>query len=71
MLQACLGLEVDTLHQQVRLTHARLPRFIDSLHVTGLRVGEGAVDLILVRQELGVGINVVRRTGNVEIIARR
>ncbi len=71
MLQACLGLEVDTLHQQVRLTHARLPRFIDSLHVTGLQVGEAAVDLILVRQELGVGINVVRRTGNVEIIARR
>jgi glycogen debranching enzyme len=71
LLQACLGLEVDARQQQVRLTHARLPRFIDSLHLTGLQVGQAAVDLILVRQELGVGINVVRRTGKVEIIARR
>jgi glycogen debranching enzyme len=71
LLQACLGLEVDAGQRQVRVTHARLPRFIDSLNVTGLQVGRGAVDLVLVRHELGVGINVVRRSGDVEIIARK
>jgi glycogen debranching enzyme len=71
LLQACLGLEVDAGQRQVRLTHARLPRFIDGLNVTGLQVGRGTVDLVLVRHELGVGINVVRRSGDVEIIARK
>jgi glycogen debranching enzyme len=71
LLQACLGLEVDAGQRQVRVTHARLPRFIDSLNITGLQVGRGSVDLVLVRHELGVGINVVRRSGDVEIIARK
>ncbi|MDR6520787.1 glycogen debranching enzyme [Variovorax paradoxus] len=45
MLQACLGLQVDGIRREVSIVHPRLPTDIDQLHLLGLQVGEGSVDL--------------------------
>ncbi len=68
LLQAVLGLEVDATARQVRFRHSRLPDFLDTLSVTGLRVGDATVDLAIGRQTLGVDVRVVRRRGDVEVI---
>ena len=68
LLQAVLGLEVDAPARQVRFRHSRLPDFLDTLSVTGLRVGDATVDLAIGRQPLGVDVRVVRRRGDVEVI---
>jgi glycogen debranching enzyme len=68
LLQAVLGLEVDAPASQIRFRHARLPDFLDTLSITGLRVGDATVDLAIGRQPLGVDVRVVRRRGDVEVI---
>lgn len=45
LLQACLGLEVDAVTQEVRVTKPALPGFLDEVHITGLPIGPGRADL--------------------------
>lgn len=68
LLQATLGLEIDAPQRQVRFRHSRLPEFLDHLVINGLRVGAATVDLALERQPLGVGVRVLARDGDVEVI---
>ena len=69
LLQATLGLEVDAIEKQIRFRHARLPEFLDVVHIRGLRVGEASIDMDLARQPNGVGITVLRREGTVEVLS--
>ncbi|MGH2416893.1 MAG: amylo-alpha-1,6-glucosidase, partial [Candidatus Limnocylindria bacterium] len=68
LLQACLGLEVAARERTVRLKHARLPLFLDHLTIENLAVGDARIDLRLDRQETGVGLNVLKRRGDVEVM---
>ncbi|MGZ5146201.1 MAG: amylo-alpha-1,6-glucosidase [Burkholderiales bacterium] len=68
LLQGCLGLSVDGLQKRVTFTRARLPERIASVRITNLRVGDGAVDLLLERHLLNVAISVLKTTGDVEIV---
>jgi glycogen debranching enzyme len=68
LLQACLGLEVDAQARTVRLSHARLPLFLDHLTIENLAVGDARIDLHLERQRTGVGLNILDRTGDVEVM---
>lgn len=44
LLQACLGLEVDAVQREVRLTQPALPPFLEEVAITGLLVGSGRAD---------------------------
>ena len=68
MLQACLGLSVSAPRRQVRCVQPQLPDFVERLRIRNLKVGEGSVDLIFERHPFDVGINVLRRTGDVQLI---
>jgi glycogen debranching enzyme len=68
LLQAALGLEVEGPERIVRFTRARLPEFLDDVWIRNLRVGPYGLDLRLERHAEDVGITVLRREGNVEII---
>ena len=48
---------------------AVLPDFLPYVRILNLRVGEASVDLLLERHEFDVSIRVLRRSGEVEIIA--
>ena len=69
LLQACLGLEVDAANRRVQFTRARLPRFLDHLRIDNLAVGDAHVDLHLERQPQGIGIKVLDRRGEADIVA--
>ncbi len=69
LLQACLGVEVDAIARQVRFSNPRLPDFIEELWISNLQVGDATVDLALQRRTNDVGISVLHKQGDVEIVA--
>ncbi|HET6380466.1 MAG TPA: amylo-alpha-1,6-glucosidase [candidate division Zixibacteria bacterium] len=68
LLQASLGMEIDAPRRQVRFSYGRLPEFMEQLRINGLQVAEASVDLELERHTDGVGLRVVARTGNVDVV---
>jgi len=68
LLQSCLGLNVSARTNQVRISNPMLPYFLDGVRIEGLRVGESTVDLQLQRHPGDVGIEVVRRDGDVDVV---
>jgi glycogen debranching enzyme len=69
LLQACLGVEVDAVSQEVRFTHSRLPDFIEELWISDLQVGDASLDLVLQRRTNDVGISVLHKRGEVGVVA--
>jgi glycogen debranching enzyme len=68
LLQACLGLGVSGTESQVYLSGPRLPAFLKELHIDDLEVTGARVDLVLTRHQHDVGVNVLRRVGDVRVI---
>jgi len=68
LLQAALGLEISAIEKQVSFTRPQLPRSLDELRVYNLEIAGATVDLLLVRRDHDVGVNVLRRDGNVQVI---
>lgn len=69
LIQAALGLEIRAADRVVTFTRPRLPEFLDEIRIRNLRVGPHTLDLLLDRHAQDVGINVLRRTGPVEVVA--
>jgi glycogen debranching enzyme len=67
LLQACLGLRVSGPRAQVAFFYPQLPPSLREVRVLNLSVARAEVDLRLIRHGADVGINVLRREGNVEI----
>jgi glycogen debranching enzyme len=68
LLQACLGLEINGSEGQVFLNRPHLPAALGELRIHNLDVAGASVDLLLVRHEHGVSVNVLRREGHVEVL---
>jgi glycogen debranching enzyme len=68
LLQAALGLEINGPEAQLSLTRPTLPSFLEELRIHNLQVAGGTVDLLVVRHDHDVGVNVLRREGNVQIL---
>jgi glycogen debranching enzyme len=69
LLQACLGLQIDATARRVSFAHAVLPEQLESVRILDLPVADARVDLLLTRHAHDVGITVLRRDGDVEIVA--
>ncbi len=67
LLQACLGLTFSPDKPQLYFVHPRLPDYLPWLEIRNLRVGRHVIDLILRRHPHDVGINVLRKEGDVEV----
>jgi glycogen debranching enzyme len=67
LVQACLGLTFAVEKPQLRFHHPELPASIDWMRIEGLRIGEGSIDLVLRRHANDVGINVERKSGDIEV----
>jgi len=68
LLQACLGLSFRQPEPQLRLYTPLLPAFLDEVHIMNLTLGDATVDLAFQRHPQDVGVNVMRRDGNVDIV---
>jgi glycogen debranching enzyme len=68
LLQACLGLRVDAPAARVSFHFPELPEFLREVHIRGLRVGDASVDVRLEQHGRDVGVNVLGRSGHVEVL---
>ncbi|HHI92527.1 MAG TPA: amylo-alpha-1,6-glucosidase [Gammaproteobacteria bacterium] len=68
LLQACLGIETSNTPQpQITFCKPYLPPWLDFLEIKKLTVGNTSVDVFLQRYDNDVGVNVLRREGNVKV----
>lgn len=68
LLASVLGLRTDARQQRVSFERPTLPGFVDDVIIRNLRVGAARVDLRVHRYPDDVGVNVLRKTGDVEVI---
>jgi glycogen debranching enzyme len=68
LLQACLGLEINGPEARIVFSRPCLPATLGELRIHNLEVAGGTVDLLLVRHEHDVGVTVLRRDGDVQIM---
>ena len=68
LFQACLGLEINGPKRQICFTRPQLPASLGELSIHNLEVAGAVVDLQLVRHQHDVGLNVLRREGEVQIL---
>jgi glycogen debranching enzyme len=71
LLQACLGLEIRASESRIYLHHSALPEKLQHIRIRNLRVGNASVDLACERYADSVSVNILRRTGEVEIVSIR
>jgi glycogen debranching enzyme len=69
LIQACLGLTVQGVSNRVVFERPSLPEGIPHLAIHGLRVGDASVDLLFERQVDTVRVQVLEKTGEVEVVA--
>ena len=67
MLQAVLGLDFHPGGPEISLRSPRLPEFIQWMRVNHLGVGQHTADLLLQRYRNNVGIEVMRKQGDIEV----
>jgi len=68
LLQACLGLSIKAPVKQVHVSHPVLPDFLHKVEVKNLKVGDSTIDLVFQRREGDVGINILKKVGDVKIV---
>ena len=71
LLAACLGLQIDARSKRVSFARAELPRNVDWIQLSNLAVGDAHIDLRLERHPHDVGVTVLRREGQVEIVTMK
>lgn len=68
LLQAALGLEIDAVAQRVTFNRSMMPESVDRITLYNLLVGTANVDLLLERHAHDVGVSVLRRDADVELV---
>jgi glycogen debranching enzyme len=69
LIQSCLGLSVQGIHNRVVFNRPALPEGIPQLSIHGLRVGDASVDLLFERQIHTVRVQVLEKQGEIEVVA--
>jgi len=68
LLGSCLGLEIDAAARRMWFRRAMLPDRVDWIRLTNLSILDASVDLLVTRHAQDVGIEVLRREGDIEIL---
>ena len=68
LLAATLGVHVDAPARRISFSRGRLPETLDWIRLTDLAVGDARIDIRLERHPHDVGVTVLRREGQVEIV---
>jgi glycogen debranching enzyme len=71
VLQSCLGLSICARESRIYLRHTALPEALQRVEIHNLRIGDASVDLAFERYGETVGFDILRRTGEIEVVALR
>jgi glycogen debranching enzyme len=67
LLQACLGMSIDTPAREVRFENPTLPEWLPEVRIANLRVADATADLLLERHPHDVGVTVLKREGRLRV----
>jgi glycogen debranching enzyme len=70
VLQAMLGITVDGLTNTVMVLQPRLPRFLDELTISGLKVGAGRVTLRFTREGEKTEVETPERSAGISVVVQ-
>jgi len=68
ILTSILGLVPDAQSRRLYIVRPRLPHWLDFVRLSGLRVGNGTLDLMYHRQRTRTVVEVIGRTGEIEVV---
>jgi glycogen debranching enzyme len=68
LIQVCLGLTIDGPGRRISFTRPALPEFVQEVRVFNLTIDDGSADILLRRYPEGVEIEVLRQSGDIEIL---
>jgi glycogen debranching enzyme len=68
LLSAVLGLKIDGAASRLSFVRPILPDFLDEIEINNLKVGAGTVDLLIHRRAQAATIEILGRSGDVEVI---
>jgi glycogen debranching enzyme len=68
LVQAILGMKIEGAASRLSFIRPMLPEFLDRLEVKNLKVGEGAVDVMVHRRARHAVVEVEQRDGAVEVL---
>lgn len=71
LTQAMLGLKAEAPEHRLRIVNPRLPYWLNSVHVRGLRVGSGHVTLQYRRSGGSTHVEVQKATGGVDVVVSK
>jgi glycogen debranching enzyme len=69
--QAMLGLKAEAQDRRLRIVNPRLPKWLNSVQVRGLRVGSGSVSLQFHRTGNSTSVEVQKTIGNIDVVVSR
>jgi glycogen debranching enzyme len=67
LLQAILGLRADAANGVLQVVRPRLPYWLNTVHLRGLRVGRGQVELLFRRRGERTHVEVLETTGGISV----
>jgi glycogen debranching enzyme len=67
LLEASLGLQFDTLKNEIRFCNPQLPPFLDEITLRNLQLGSNSVDLRICRHQNCVSLDTTRISGHVGV----
>src|SRR5204862_3020783 len=68
LLQSLLGLTIDAPKRQIRFQRSVMPESLKRISISNLRIADATVDLALERYPVDVGLELLRREGEVEVV---
>jgi glycogen debranching enzyme len=71
LLKAVLGMDLDALEHRITLRSPALPELLNDVWLRNLRVGNASVDLRFQRHPGDVGVTVLQKSGNVQLVTLR
>lgn len=71
LLQASLGLRIDAVSRRLTFSRPLLPDWLDWVRLSSLRVAGASIDLLLERHASDVGVIVLGRDGDIEIVTTK
>jgi glycogen debranching enzyme len=68
LLQACMGISVRATERQIQFANPTLPENLEEVRIENLTILDAAADLLIRRSGRVVGVEVLRKTGDMEIL---
>jgi glycogen debranching enzyme len=70
LVEAMLGLAPDAANHELELRNPMLPAWLPDVRLENLVVGDAVVDLLVRRSDGSTGVEVLRRSGDLDVVVR-